>query len=193
MQTFMNGMDEIIIQNRCLVKTVIGKYIRINESIQGMGYDDLYQTGCMALCHAAGTFNSGMNVPFSAYARVVIRNKLIDHCRQILRLHHNQFYLDEPMRDREDGTYAEQLIDGKHDPSAEAELSNIITLLDSVKPRYKGVTLKGIDAIKLKIIGYSGKEIAEIYGVSPNNVGAWISRAASKLREDDFIRNYITP
>lgn len=36
-----------------LVRSVILSSIRPNEGIPEMGYDDLYQTGCEALCHAA--------------------------------------------------------------------------------------------------------------------------------------------
>ena len=38
----------------------------------------------------------------------------------------------------------------------------------------------------MKIAGYSGSDIAELYGVKPNLVGAWISRAAGKLKKDVF-------
>ena len=33
-------------------------------------------------------------------------------------------------------------------------------------------------------MGYSGADIAKLYGTKATHVGAWISRAAAKLRED---------
>ena len=45
----------------------------------------------------------------------------------------------------------------------------------------------GVEALELKIAGYSGTDIAKLYGVQPNHVGAWISRAAQKLKKDLFL------
>ena len=41
-----------------------------------------------------------------------------------------------------------------------------------------------IEAMELKIKGYSGVDIARLYHTKPTHVGAWISRASEKLRED---------
>ena len=55
--------------------------------------------------------------------------------------------------------------------------------------RSSGVVRLGIEALELKAKGMSGREIAALYGVKPNHVGAWISRAASRLRRDqDLLR-----
>ena len=54
-------------------------------------------------------------------------------------------------------------------------------LLADCKRRYTGVARLGIEALELKIHGYSGADIARLYDVKPNHVGAWISRAAQKM------------
>lgn len=54
------------------------------------------------------------------------------------------------------------------------------------KRAYSGVARLGVEALELKIAGYSGADIAKLYGVQPNHVGAWISRAAKKLKKDLF-------
>ena len=51
-----------------LVEKTIHNNITIHESIQGLGYDDLYQAGCEALCHAAQTYNSGSDASFATFA-----------------------------------------------------------------------------------------------------------------------------
>ena len=43
----------------------------------------------------------------------------------------------------------------------------------------------GIEALELKVKGFSGAEIAELWGVEQNHVGAWISRAKSKLLKNE--------
>ena len=67
-----------------------------------------------------------------------------------------------------------------------ARISQIETLdlLESRKAAYQGVARLGIEALVLKIRGYSITDIAGFYGVPPSHVGAWISRSAQKLRGD---------
>jgi RNA polymerase sigma factor (sigma-70 family) len=162
------------------VKWVIYRHIGVNENIIGLGYDDLFQEGCAALCKAASTFDG--SVKFITYAQVVVKNALISYCRGISR---NKSHLcvslneTEVYTDTDTSKTAEQLV-------AEADL---IRLLASVRAEYSGTVRLGIEALELKIQGYSGAEIARMYSVKPNLVGAWISRASAKLRRDErFMR-----
>lgn len=65
-----------------LVEQVLRRSIKTNETADGMGHDDLYQEGCIALCRAAVSYREEMGA-FPAYARTVIRNYLLDRCREI--------------------------------------------------------------------------------------------------------------
>ena len=65
-----------------LVEQVLRRSIKTNETVDGMGHDDLYQEGCIALCRAAVSYREEMGT-FPAYARTVIRNYLLDRCREI--------------------------------------------------------------------------------------------------------------
>ena len=67
-----------------LVEQVLRRSISVNESIDGMGHDDLYQEGCIALCRAAVSYREEMG-SFPAYAKVVIRNHLLDPREKICR------------------------------------------------------------------------------------------------------------
>jgi len=150
-----------------IVADVIRYHIRVNENVQGLGYDDLYQEGCVALCRAALTFDG--SVQFKTYAQKVVKNQLIDHCRQALR-QREQTSSQEP----------------SDDLSTEDEQTpaDALAALAQVKLRYSGVAWLGMEAMELKIKGYSGTEIAALYGAKPNEVGAWISRARQKLLLD---------
>ena len=76
---------KLVEENLSLVGQTIARHIRYNETICDMGSDDLYQEGCWALCRAAVTYDqTGRGTPFSAYARPVIRNHLLDYCRRVL-------------------------------------------------------------------------------------------------------------
>ena len=53
------------------------------------------------------------------------------------------------------------------------------------KGLYTGSARLGVEALELKVLeGYGVTEIARLYDSKPNEVGAWISRAAKKIRED---------
>jgi len=154
-----------------IVADAIKYSIRANENIPGLGRDDLYQEGCVALCRAALTFNGG--VQFKTYAQKVVKNRLIDHCRQALQQHTRVVSLEN-----------EELPTGDDLPLR----SDALAALARAKPQYSGIALKGIEAMELKIKGYSGAEIAALYGAKPNEVGAWISRARQKLlRNAEFM------
>ena len=60
-----------------LVEQVLRRSIKTNETVDGMGHDDLYQEGCIALCRASVSYREEMGA-FPAYARTVIRNYLLD-------------------------------------------------------------------------------------------------------------------
>ena len=69
-------------EHLALVEQVLRRSIKTNETVDGMGHDDLYQDGCIALCRAAVSYREEMGA-FPAYARTVIRNYLLDRCREI--------------------------------------------------------------------------------------------------------------
>ena len=43
-----------------IVHWIIRENISVNDSIYGFEYDDLYQEGCIWLCHAAASYNAGL-------------------------------------------------------------------------------------------------------------------------------------
>ena len=58
-------------------------------------------------------------------------------------------------------------------------------LLERGRRTCTGVARLGVEALALKVKGYTGADIARMYHTKPNHVGAWISRAAEKLRGDE--------
>lgn len=177
-----------------LIPWTIRRYITVNEQAVGLGYEDLYQEGAIALCYAAVTYQAG-SVKFNTYATTVIRNHLIDYCRRIANQMKNMPTVshDAPKCEDMPPTYLE-------DYPAYDETDNWIAeiytkqLLEHGRRTYTGVAKLGIEAMELKLMGYTGSDIARLYHTCPNHVGAWIARAASKLREDategGFVENY---
>lgn len=173
--------QQLVEEHLYLVKNIVLSTMSINETVQGLGYDDLYQTGCEALCYAAMRYQVDRGASFVTFADVVIKNKLISHCRKINRIQAPVLYLDTPLADGSELTFADTLQD-ENDYS----LSNTETfyMLSEAEKNLSGISQKGIDALKLKLMGHTGVEIARYYGVKPNHIAAWISRAISKLRTD---------
>ncbi|HJC23224.1 MAG TPA: sigma-70 family RNA polymerase sigma factor [Candidatus Eisenbergiella merdavium] len=166
-----------------LVRRIVLGTIGLNESIQGLGYDDLYQVGCEGLCHAAINYDDSYQTPFSAFAATVIRNRLISHCRNVGRLQARLNYLDAPTG-CEDGLTGQDLLADNLSIQEGLTDEEALSLLKEVEKDYTGVCRKGIEALRFRFMGHSCKEIAAHYGVKPNHVSAWISRAGKRLRTD---------
>lgn len=173
--------QELVEKHLYLVRNTVLGTISINESIQGLGYDDLYQTGCEALCHAALKYREDAGASFPTFAGTVIKNRLISHCRKVTKTQGPLEYMDAPQTSGSDLTFADTLPD--KDYHALSDTDTFFFLSEAGK-RYSGVAGKGIDALALKCRGHTGVEIAALYGVSANHVAAWISRASQKLRKD---------
>lgn len=170
--------QQLLVENNLsVVHWVIVNNIHVNSSIYGMSYEDLYQEGCICLCRAAVTYNA-TRAMFSTYAKKVVCNGLISYCRRQCDKEKHFVHLEVG----EDG----ELLMGKPDCSAVDSFTTLETLdlLESRKTSYKGISRLGIEALILKIHGYSITDIAGFYGVPPSHVGAWISRSSKKLRGD---------
>lgn len=177
---------KLVDENLSLVGQTIARHIRYNETICDMGADDLYQEGCWALCRAAVTYDqTGRGTPFSAYARPVIRNHLLDYCRRVLRQreHLPTVALDVPVS--EDIPPPEAWLQELNSQEVWDAQILVDQLLEHGRRTCTGVARLGVEALALKVKGYTGADIARMYHTKPNHVGAWISRAAEKLRGDE--------
>ena len=80
----------------------------------------------------------------------------------------------------------ENEIESTVDGTQQARESNTTDFtLEESKERYSGSTRKGIEAIELRLQGYTGKDIAQKYCVNTNYITACISRAQKYLKKDD--------
>lgn len=179
----------LVEQHMDLVGWIISRHIRTNEGVYGLGRDDLSQEGALALCRAAATYN-GTFAQFSTYAAAVIRNHLLDCCKaaNIQQKHLCSLPVGSGFADDEHPPSIPE-------PSVEDKTDSLIdqidmsALLAHYKREYSGVAQLGIEALELKIRGYSGADIARLYHTEPNHVGAWISRARAKLEKDGALRH----
>ena len=165
----MNRRDQPIEEHLNCVHWVIGCFIRVNPGVCGLD-----QEGCIALWQAAETFDDQQGAQFHSYAISVIRNHLVDYCRKV----QVQTVPVDPWRI---GTPASRCGAAAWDSDSSLYVKQV---LEYGKRTYSGVARLCVEALELKIAGYSGTDIAKLYGVQPNHGGAWISRAAQKLKKD---------
>lgn len=164
-----------------IVHWTIRESIYVNETVYGFGYDDLYQEGCIWLCHAAVTYDSSLS-KFSTYAKKVVRNGLSTYCRQ---MHDKQKHFAPLALDEHSEPITENSISNQPDTfTIYTDTMETLELLSSSSRNYQGVARLGIEALKLKVQGHGISEIAALCHAPPSHVGAWISRASQKLRQN---------
>ena len=167
-----------------VIEWTIRESIYYNEGIVGLSYNDIYGEGCYWLCRAALDYNG--TTKFKTYSKVVVKRGLISYCRNVF-----DKYKRQPLLHMGDVNYSENVYNRYCISFTENEMEysistvKILDILGSVKAEYSGVVRKGIEALEMQLKGYSGPEIAEMYGVKPNHVSAWKSRASQRLRKDN--------
>ncbi|MBR2037022.1 MAG: sigma-70 family RNA polymerase sigma factor [Lachnospiraceae bacterium] len=178
----LNNQERLLVEEHLnLVEKTIYNNITINESIQGMGYDDLYQIGCEALCHAAQSYKNGNGASFATFAKVVIYNRLISHCRKVIQVQNPLEYMDAPLKEDVSLTLADTLSGNNH--NAYSELETFLVFNEALQ-RYHGICRKGLYALHLRNQGHSYTEIASYFNTKPNHITAWIAKAVKKARAD---------
>ena len=184
-----NQQQRMVEENLGVVKLAIHKSIIVNDNIYGFEYDDLLQEGYVWLCKAALSFDETKDIKFATYAEKVVTNGLRTYCRIMCGKQKRQIYLPSRSDPDEDESSFELLVaDDMLDKLFEEQ--DVFTLLQKCKQQYTGTARLGIEAIEWKVKGLSGAEIAKMYNVKPNLVGAWISRAAQRLKQNHTFMQY---
>ena len=190
----LNDAQRALVEDTLPVaRWTVRKYIASNENIVGLSLEDLHQEAYLALCGAASTYND-RHAQFSTYAVTVIHNHLIDYCRLIYSGNQNlpTLSIDAPCSADGTSNFLENA-SAVDDSFEEKCLSRIWVndFLEQRKASYSGCAKLGIEALELKVIdGYGVTDIAKMYASKPNLVGAWISKATQKIREDMTMSEY---
>lgn len=171
----------LVEQHLSVVSDAIRNHITVNETIFGFEYDDLFQEGCVWLCKAAASFQADRGFKFETYALPVVANGLRSYCRIMCNKQKRQITL--PIRGDDSVSFSMETILTVTD-SLPLDEFDVLDVLNALKQQYQGTVKLGIEAIEWKVRGFTGKEIADMYGVKPNLVGAWISRASDRLRKN---------
>ena len=176
----------LVEDNISVIDAVIFSRIIFDNNSYGLEYDDLFQEGALLLCRAALKYDESKNCQFKTFAYVVVFNGLASYCRKICNMKKRQLsYIEKIEKNFDTRVFDDVLLQEK------LIISDVLFFLENIKKQYSGTAALGIEALILKVKGLSGAEIARMYNVKPNNVGAWISRAMKKLRNNPVFNLYM--
>lgn len=174
----------LVEENISVIDTVIFSRIIYDNNSYGLEYDDIFQEGALLLCKAAMKYDNQKNCSFKAFAYIVIWNGLISYCKKINKKKKDYIKYTEGLKATDitlsyDAFQKEKIIE-----------IEVLLFLENLKKQYSGTVALGIEALIWKVKGLTGSEIADKYNVKPNLVGAWISRALKKLRQNSVFNLY---
>lgn len=186
--TLSPAHQQTVLDHLHLVSQVVRGRIQKNESVYGLGNEELLQEGYLLLCRAAVSYDPDSG-PFEPYARKVIYNGLISHCRKVYQYESRFSAL---MTDEQDNPCPLPENHYQADTFAQrVELIELLDLLSFYAQQYNGTTKRGIEALSWKVQGMSISEIANAMQVPPSHIGAWISKAKTALRRNPEFRQTI--
>lgn len=172
--------DEMAEENFEWSKSMARKIIRQGV---GVGYgDEIEGVALEALVKAIKTFKPFPdNQNFRTYATMLIRNALMDHCRNFANTKQISIDPDDiPEIGVEDKAF--EYVDERESSEDVIKVLSGILSLSRRKGNYKRVTL-GLNAIIKEYDGYSREEIAEMYGISKKELRRAIYDARKLLTE----------
>ncbi len=148
-------------------------------------FEELTQTGYLALCNAAMKWNPTQ--PFPPYARVAIRNAIYDYWREYGK-RKSTFCSLEALLTAEDGSTCEPEFMLQRTDTLSPEQAVLskesASYLQRLECAGSNHLKKGIVSLRLQQKGYTSAEVAKIYGVPSNHVRAWQSKARKQLKQD---------
>ncbi len=148
-------------------------------------FEELTQTGYLALCHAA--IKRDPLQPFPPYAKTAIRNAIYDYWRDCGKRKSAFCSLDALLATEDQNPYGAGLAIQKMDafsPEQTMLYKASVTYLKELEHKSCSSVKKGIASLRLQQNGYTSTDLARIYGVSSNHVRAWQSKARKQLKQD---------
>lgn len=189
----MDNREKLIMDNMQIIKNltwITMKKIGAPKS----EYDDYLQEAYLLILKKADKYNPEKN--FSTFVGIVLKNGFIDLRRRDSQENLDIVSLDEPFAEGEEEMTIMDLLKGSYDTENEA-LQNVTIeqikhcISQAKKNCTAKTTLRGFDALELRIKGYSGAQIAEMFKVPSNSVRCWMSRAKKLLNADDRLTDLL--
>ena len=188
-----DAADELICRNMGLIRSMALRYNHAFHNAR-MDADDYTQEGAVALLRAAYQYDLAKQVPFSLYARQIIRNAIIDAIRAddpnivLTPLDESHTVMTDDSADEEDlfhGRIKSQL-PSSYESNPEIiyirkeQLENLYAAISALSPRHHAwvICRYGFDDVYKSLA-----EMAEIYHLSEQRAKKTENEAVDKLRQ----------
>ena len=186
----MNGImnyeqKQLVTAHLSLVPRMVRALTRSFSHLTQDEFDELTQTGYLALCNAA--MKCSPTQPFPPYARAAVRNAIYDYWRDCGKRKNAFCSLDAILTAEDGSTYEPEFMLYKTDalsPEQAVLSKESVSYLKRLEYTGSKHLKKGITSLRLQQSGYTSAEVAKLYNVPSNHVRAWQSKARKQLRED---------
>lgn len=186
----MNGImnyeqKELVNAHLSLVPRMVRALTRSFTHLSQDEFEELTQTGYLALCSAAMKWKPAQ--PFPPYARAAIRNAIYDYWREYGKRKSTFCSLDALLTAEDGSPYEPEFIlhkTGSLSPEQSVLLKESASYLKRLECNGSNHLKKGLVSLRLQQKGYTSAEVAKIYGVPSNHVRAWQSKARKQLKQD---------
>ena len=176
---------QLVTTHLSLVPRMVRALTRSFSHLSQDEFDELTQTGYLALCNAA--MKCSPTQPFPPYARAAIRNAIYDYWRDCGKRKSAFCSLDAILTAEDGSTYEPEFMLHKADtltPEQAVLSKESFSYLKRLECTGSKHLKKGIISLRLQQNGYTSAEVAKLYNVPSNHVRAWQSKARKQLRED---------
>ena len=187
----MNDYEKSLIEDNLSAIEIKAKYLYKKYAFPMEEFNEFFQTACLYVCNRVHKYDE--KVKFSTFVNSILENAFIDRLRSMIGKRINTVSLDECFGDCEgEGVSLAEFLktDNCTENNALAAISeeSLKKYILRVKNKCTSkTTVRGFDALELKMQGYSGREISKIFNAPDNSVRMWISRAKKMLVNDaDF-------
>lgn len=187
----MRYKEEFLIEHMQTLKSLV-KSVMKKLGISQEEYEDCLQEAYILIWKKADKFNPEKE--FGPFARRVVMNGLIDLYKRNRELKKELLSLEEDISQDEEGNSVGliDLLKGEDETENQALQNITVALLQEYIKKFKdkctaASTVKGFEALELKIAGYTGEQIAKMYHVSSNSVRCWMSNARKILSNQETI------
>lgn len=171
--------------NMHLVPSMVRALTRSYGKLSPEEWDELTQSGYLALCRAAMNYDADRS--FRTYAQVVIKHAIYDYWRKYSS-HQKRFCsLDALLCPKEENFWEQPLLeatDQSSTPDQDTLQLLVSEYLNLVSRESCSMIQKGIISLLLTQKGYTSSDIAKLYNVPSNRVRAWQSKAKKKLQQN---------
>ena len=187
----MSEKDKRLIEENLDKLEVTIKSLAKKFNVSACDFDDYRQTAYLTLC--SRTYKYDGRTKFITFANTVITNVMIDKYRREKSRNVEMISLNDARFECEDETNLLDFLASENDTENEvlAKVTNdmVKKYIRNAKDKCTATTtVRGFEALELKLEGYSGEEIASMFNVPSNSLRSWMSKAKKLLLcENDFV------